>query len=73
MGVDKNYSAIQKVKIGMVRSEVDSIMKSKPLETKSFKYDLFYYSYDSHFAASDDLRILYSKNDSTVVEVLFGD
>lgn len=71
---EKNYQDLLKVKKGMHITTVDSIMTNNPkLKDKAYWNDTLYvYYYDSHFTASDDLKVIFNR-DSLVVDVKYGD
>ena len=72
---DQNFKDLQKVEIGMTLYETSSIMRNQPKskETAYWNKDLYVHYYDSGFGASDDFMIVYSKKDSLVVEIGYGD
>jgi len=73
--VKQNWADIHKIKIGMTFFEVDSIMISKPIGIEEAYWDdnLFVSKYESSYAASDYLKIIFKKQDSLVVEINYGD
>jgi len=68
----KNFEDLEHVEIGMSFSRVQGIMSNKPIKVEVSSDDYFIEVYSSHFAASDDYRIFYSKLDSTVVDIGYG-
>jgi hypothetical protein len=72
---EENYSALTKVKKGMHRETVDSIMQHNPklCKTAFWSDSLFVQYYDSPVGASDDLGIVFRKKDSIVVDIRYGD
>lgn len=67
---DKNYEKLIKLKKGMTKTEVDSIMnnKHKLIETTFWNDSLFVQYYDSPAATSDDYMVIFDK-DSLVVKI----
>jgi hypothetical protein len=72
---EENYSALTKVNKGMHIETVDSIMQHNPklIKTAFWSDSLFVLYYDSPMGASDDLGIVFSKKDSIVVDIRYGD
>ena len=72
---NRNFNNLKKVEIGMTMHQVDSIMKNKPktIEKAFWDDNLFVYYYNSGFGASDDFSIVFSKRDSLVTSIGFGD
>ena len=72
---EQNFEDLKKVELGMERSMVDTIMGNPPInsETANWSDSLFVESYESGFGASDYYKIIYSKKDSVVVDVGWGD
>lgn len=72
---DDNYENIIKVKKGMKKNTVDSIMQHNPKlsETAFWNDSLFVQYYDAPMGASDDLGIVFNKKDSIVVDIRYGD
>ncbi|MGG5577562.1 hypothetical protein ACPDHL_09495 [Myroides sp. C15-4] len=73
--VVQNYNDLVKVKIGMHYREVNSIMNNKPLKVENAFWNdsLFIQNYESPSSASDDYKIVFTKKDSIVVEINYGD
>lgn len=73
----KNEKDIKSVKIGMHYNEARLIMKGDVIDTYfQHTYDsipVFTDYYSSTFGASDHLQIWYSKQDSTVVHINYGE
>lgn len=70
-----NYEDLKKIEIGMSIIEVDKIMRNNPIKLDRAIYNdskIIEY-YESPMAASDYFQIVYSSNDSIVVEIYFGD
>lgn len=64
-----------KITKGMSFDSVNVVMKNKPREIKTAFWNdsLFVQYYDSGFGASDDFKIIFSKKDSIVVDIEYGD
>lgn len=65
----------KKIRKGMLNTQVDSIMTDSPKLIKEAFWDknLYVNYYDSGFGASDDFKIIFSKKDSLVVNIEYGD
>lgn len=72
---EENWDDLQKIKVGMTYNHVNVIMRHAPksVEVAFWNDSLFVCYYDSAFGSSDDYRIVFSKKDSTVVEIGYGD
>lgn len=68
----ENLEDVKRVKKRMHYSEVQKIMRNAALETEKLGDSLFLEVYQTHPAASDEIRIVYSNRDSTVVDLIYG-
>lgn len=59
----------------MTIQQVDSIMKYEPnlIEEAFWDKSQFVYYYESGFGSSDDFKIIFSKTDSIVTNIKYGD
>lgn len=71
----QNFKDLHKIEVGIKIEQVYIIMKNPPLKIENPYYidTLFVDYYESTVNAGDDFMIIYSKKDSTVVEVFWGD
>lgn len=72
---DENFEQLQEIEKGMSILQVHSIMTNDQisLEEAYWSDTLLIESYESGFGSSDYYKIIYSKKDSSVVEVFWGD
>ncbi|MBC9796889.1 hypothetical protein [Sinomicrobium weinanense] len=72
---DKNFTDLKKNRKGMSNTQVDLIMTNSPKLIKEAFWDknLYVNYYDSGFGTSDDFKIIFSKKDSLVVSIEYGD
>jgi hypothetical protein len=72
---DQNFADLKIIRDRMKISEVHSIMKNDPInfEQAYWSDSLLVENYESGFGASDDYKIVYSKKDTTVVRIEWGD
>lgn len=72
---EENFEQLKIIKIGMEMNKVHSIMPNTPISLKQSYWSdtLLVESYESGFGASDYYKIIYSKKDSVVVEIKWGD
>lgn len=71
----ENFENLKKVKVGMPYRDAIKIMENEPIsiEDAFWNDSLFVAYYYSPVAASDNYGIIYSKKDSTVVGIEWGD
>jgi len=71
----ENFENLKKVKVGMPYRDAVKIMENEPIsiEDAFWNDSLFVAYYDSPVAASDNYGIIYSKRDSIVVGIEWGD
>ena len=70
-----NFDGLRNIRLGMKIGEVHSTMPFDPIETEPAYWSdtLFVESYKSVAGRSDHYKIIYSKRDSTVTKVTFGE
>lgn len=72
---DENFEDLKKIKQKMPFIEVRKIMRNKEIgiENAYYNENLFILKYDSGVGASDDFKIIFSKKDSLVTDIGYGD
>ncbi|QED38949.1 hypothetical protein FK178_15025 [Antarcticibacterium arcticum] len=71
----ENFEDLKKIETGMEVKKVLSIMRNDPINVKRAPWNdsLFIYYFSSPAAASDHYKIIFKEEDSTVIEINFGD
>jgi hypothetical protein len=72
---EQNFEDLKNVHRGMKMDQVHAVMENSPTNTEGAYWSdsLVVEEYESAFGASDHYKVIYSKIDSTVVEVQWGD
>ena len=72
---NENHESLKNVEIGMHIEDVHSIMANEPVAVRNHtrRENVFLESYQSEFGASDWYNIYYSKNDSLVIRISWGE
>jgi hypothetical protein len=72
---EENWDDLQHITLGMKYQMTDSIMRNPPksIENAFWNDSLSVNYYESPAAASDDYAIVYTKKDSIVSEIKYGD
>lgn len=72
---EQNFEDLKKLQHGMKMDQVHAVMKNSPIATEDAHWSdsLLVEEYESAFGASDYYKIIYSKVDSAVVEIQWGD
>lgn len=72
---EQNFEDLKKVQQGMTIDEVHAVMENVPIRTgvAHWSDSLIYEEYESAFGASDHYKVIYSRLDSAVVQVQWGD